>query len=488
MNLSEYKGQNLKNIFYGILLFLAFLFAIFLRIKVYAANPSMWNDECALAWSVLHKNYADFFSKIEYSQVAPPLFMVFAKIATAIFGANDFAVRLIPFLAGILSIPLFYLVAKESFKRKFTVLLALFLFAVNQQLINYSFEFKQYGVDVFCTLACLYFFQKLDIEKISIKKLLVWAVGLALTIWLSFVSVFTIAGGFAVLLFTDFKKNISKKATLMLPLALSLIFYLVFYLAPTHAGPFMANYWAGKFIKPDFSNFLYLLVENIKYFFFPIKMVLFAFILLVWGLIWGVKDKNKTILISFVSLLLLVVASVLQIYPFFDRLILFMLPLFLIWALVPVDGISTASKIKSGFAVLLTALAFYVQIPSTIQFSKLSNFSRGEFPREMMKYMAENIKPTDTVFVNSASGIEFDYYSTFSPVKNKIIRENVTNESSQKYIEFLNTLPSGNYWFYLPYDSSHRPVFSLLSKWLSTKKINTYLPKGKSVLIYVYID
>lgn len=473
---------------YNLLLFVIFTLAVVLRLKVYLANPSMWHDECALAWSVLHKNYSQYFGVLEFFQVAPPFFMIISKFITQLFGASDFTIRILPITAGILSLPLFYLVLKNGFKQKATVILALFLFAINQQLINYSFEFKQYGADVFCTLAALLFFQRLNIEKITLKKALASSIGLGLLLWLSFVSMFVVAGGLSVLFLSDFKKHLTKKFVLTGPVLLSLLVYFLVYILKTRSDFVIADYWADKFIRADFSNFLYLMIENIKYFFFPIKMVLFEVILLVWGIVAGVRDKNKTVLITSLAFLFVIMSSILKIYPFSERLILFILPPFLIVSLIPFDNISLNRKFKSFVIVLITTLAFYVQIPALISFIKLSNFNRGEYPHEMMEYMVKNLNANDVIFVNKASAIEFDYYSSYYSIKNKVIKEQIEDGNSEKYIEFLNGLPDGSYWFYLPYDSSHNQVFPHLLPWIQSKQIINAQPAGKSVLVYLKLN
>ena len=70
--------------------------------------------------------------------------------------------------------------------------------------------------------------------------------------------------------------------------------YFKLYITNTYGqnGVGMASFWSEEFIKSDFSNFLTLLVENLKYFFSPAKMILFALILIIWGLIVLIKEKR----------------------------------------------------------------------------------------------------------------------------------------------------------------------------------------------------
>src|SRR5574344_1953843 len=136
------------------ILFLIVVLGIFVRIKCFLVNPSLWHDECALAWNVLHKNYAQLFGQLRFSQVAPPLFLISAKGLLDIckFGNNilytDMALVSIPFLSGILSFLAFFFVSKEVLEKKTSQIGAMLLFATNYRLLMYSCQFKQYSTDV----------------------------------------------------------------------------------------------------------------------------------------------------------------------------------------------------------------------------------------------------------------------------------------------------------------------------------------------------
>ena len=64
-----------KNIYWILLGFIIFL-GLILRLKGLISNPSMWHDECALAWNILEKSYGELFEKLRFLQVAPPMFLV----------------------------------------------------------------------------------------------------------------------------------------------------------------------------------------------------------------------------------------------------------------------------------------------------------------------------------------------------------------------------------------------------------------------------
>lgn len=65
--------------------------------------------------------------------------------------------RLLPLLASILTLPLFYHISFAITKNRITSLLALLMFSINNTPCNFSAEFKPYAVDlsIYLTLAYL---------------------------------------------------------------------------------------------------------------------------------------------------------------------------------------------------------------------------------------------------------------------------------------------------------------------------------------------
>lgn len=493
-------GDVVKNIFkkywYSVLICSIILLGILLRLKGLLINPSMWHDECALAWSVKFKTYMGLFGDLRFGQVAPPLFMVAAKFVVNLFNAQntlgmcDLAMRVVPFFCGCLAIGVFYLISKELFQTKKAVILSLFFFAVNNVLIQYSFEFKQYESDMFFVLLLILFFIKLNLQNINYKKLVFASLGIALTVWFSFVSVFFIAAGFINLVVK--RKNFKKIFWLYLPIFISILLYLKFYILGTYHdnGKGMIGFWGNEFILPNFSNFLYLFVENIRYFFFPVKFILFILILSFYGIFIYLKEK-KYDFVNVISLafIFLIVASILHIYPFAKRLILFLVPIFILLITKPFDKISFNNKIKSFFVLIML---FFILLPQAqyMIINLTKNINKGEFPREMMDYMAKNLKPDDKIFLNKASNTEFYYYASFYNIKNEITQERLDNIPDKKYLQLLNNLPKGNYWFFMPYDySPNRVIIDFIKDWTKLNaKIIFITEATQSVLMYVRIN
>lgn len=497
-----------KKYWYGVLVSFIILLGVFLRLKGLLINPSMWHDECGLAWNIKFKSYLELFGHLRFLQVAPPLFLVATKFLVNIFNASnsvlasDLTMRLIPFVCGVLSIGVFYLISKELFQSRRATLAALLLFAINTVLIHYSFEFKQYGPDMFCVLLLIMFFIKLNLAEISYKKLIASSVGIAALIWFSFVSGFVSAAGIINLILNRQTKenNVKKILIFCFLIFISVLAYLKFYILGTYHdnGAGMSEFWSKEFILPNFSNFFYLFTENIRYFFSSVKHILFILILLPYGTFIYFKEKKyEFINVALLTFVFLITASVLHIYPFSKRLIIFLVPIFILLIAKPLDNVNfraeRAKKLKSAIILIMMFFVLFPQFQNTILELKNQNINKGEFPREMMGYIMKNIKPQDTIFFNKGSSNEFFYYSSFYNIENKFpnkfIYENISSTPNEKYFEFLNALPPGNYWFFLPYDySPQRVMINYIKNWAEVNTKIIYIKEAtQSALIYTHI-
>src|SRR5712692_1214244 len=112
-----------------------------LRLAQYLFNRSLWFDEALLAHNIINRSVSGLLKPLDYAVGAPLGFLMLEKLAVQMFGSSEYALRLVPLLAGILSLYLFYRVAKLCVTPK-AVPIALGLFALSGYLIYYASETK----------------------------------------------------------------------------------------------------------------------------------------------------------------------------------------------------------------------------------------------------------------------------------------------------------------------------------------------------------
>ncbi len=142
----------MKKIFYPVILGLIVTLAFFLRIyKVTSIPPSLNWDEVSIgynAYSILKTGKDEWGVKFplnfkSYGEYKLPA-QIYASIpGIAVFGLNEFGVRVTPVIYGVLTVLLLYLLTEEAFGKKSVSLISSFLLAVSPwhiQLTRASFE------------------------------------------------------------------------------------------------------------------------------------------------------------------------------------------------------------------------------------------------------------------------------------------------------------------------------------------------------------
>lgn len=463
------------------------LLGIYLRLNAYLANPSLWHDECALALNIQNKSYSQLFGVLDFVQVAPPFFTVLTKFLTQIFGYSELMFRFIPFLVGCLSVVGFYFLSEKTLKSKIAVLLSTLFFALNDILINYSIEFKPYELDVFFTIICLLFFIDFKIEKFSLRTLVMFGFGLALIPWFSFAPLFVLGACFLNLFVRNHKENLLKKLALFLPVAVSIALYLIVYVSSNYTQSSMVQSWEvhNAFMTFNFVHNFELLVNVLKSLFFPINYILFFVILFFWGLFEFGKTNPRVFWLFLVVLISPIIASFLELYPYSARLVMFLVPIYLLCITKPLGPIDARYKAKSAVIILLL-LSMFSQLLMAYKYSNKAYITKLEYPREMIEYIAKHSQKIDKIFVNNASNVEFLYYNSIYKLPNEVVIENSAHYSKMDIIKFVGGLEKGTYWFYFPWNLMSPSELQELSKIPRVRILYKYA-KDRSILLYLEV-
>jgi hypothetical protein len=114
-------------------------------------ESSLWLDELHTSWCVM-AGLGDVSCRAQLGSSAP-LFYQLVWFITGIAGPQEFALRCLPFLAGSLSIPLAYAVARKFGTCQSGSYLVAFLMAIDFDRVYFATEARVYGVVEFVVLA-----------------------------------------------------------------------------------------------------------------------------------------------------------------------------------------------------------------------------------------------------------------------------------------------------------------------------------------------
>lgn len=109
----------------------------------------MWCDETMVAVNLLDRPWTALAEPLDYRQICPLAFVVLEWASVRMLGFSEAALRLVPLLSALASVPLFYRLAARVLGRgSIGALVAVGIFAVAQPPIRFAAEVKPYASDL----------------------------------------------------------------------------------------------------------------------------------------------------------------------------------------------------------------------------------------------------------------------------------------------------------------------------------------------------
>ncbi|MCI0556466.1 MAG: hypothetical protein L0287_36450, partial [Anaerolineae bacterium] len=207
-----------------------------------------------LALNIINRDFAALFQPLDYDQGAPLGFLLVEKIFNSILGRHELVLRFFPFLAGLASLWLFYLLlmSLRGGDSRRSNLLALALFALNSQLVYYTSEAKQYIVDVAVTVGLLFLALPLLQGQANRRNYLYLGITGIIGLWFSHPALFILAGIGAALVvhFLRARDYKNLRTTVMIGLLwlanLAVLYFIN--LQNLSQNDYLADYWAEGFL------------------------------------------------------------------------------------------------------------------------------------------------------------------------------------------------------------------------------------------------
>ena len=464
------EKYNHTDIIYKVSISFILFIGILIRFFFFIQGRPFWHDECSTVINIFEKSYLGLWGVLSNLQSAPPIYLMISKLFNSIpFVSPHYTLRFFPFCCSIVAVFAFYFLTKQILQKRLPVLLANLLFAVNIQLIYYAQEFRQYSCDVLICILCLLHFSKLRIENMNLKTKILNGILLLILPFISLPSIFLIGAWVVLSLFKANKTAVKNILFIIIPSVFANILFYIFTLSPTHKILTAVFPNLDGFLSLNYQSFAHTITLNYLYFFNPCNLIIIPVILSLLGVIILIKRKEPADKLILVSILMIIAASMLHLYPIRERNALYILPMLLVLITIP------AAYFKNKIVRSIVSIMIVIfMIPYINHFSKPDNIlpylREIERPDILMNILKENYKQGDIIMYNDASFAEFKVYANLCNFQ----MDNITigqinaqkNYNEQEYADLFNRIPKSNiYWFYCPYDYLISPLIPYLEKW-----------------------
>lgn len=403
---------------FGLFDYLLIAFGVFLRVKHFAENQSLWVDEAYVANEIVIKSFQEMFSfyTVFSSQPQTPiLFQAITKGVVTLWGTHEMALRLLPLLCSIAALFLFYRLLK-TLVSPVTATVAMGLFVFNNHLIYYAAEVKPYACDVLAALIIVSLFLKIQ-ERGFLSGLFSFSVVAVILSWLSFPAIFVSAGVLITAMghaFLNRDGNVLRKILvtfLIIVFSFGIVYFLS--LATMMKSDYIKGTWAGSFLPWDkgvYGALQWMAGVFIHIFKNPVDTVFPLFSLLVFFIgcfsFWKNFGFNRFLML--ISPLILVFgAALFQMYPFKERMLLFLTPLLTV---LLAQGIVYISRQWKKLSVAVGCLCLIMTVPIQQSVSHIQQERLKVKNREVLAFLKEHYRPGDQIFYNNAAQYAFQYY------------------------------------------------------------------------------
>ncbi len=470
---------------------------IIFRISQYLFNRSLTEGEAALALNIVQRTYSELLKPLDYIQAAPLGFLILQKFATAIFGTHEYALRIFPLIAGIISLFLFYEIAKKAINEK-ALPIALILFAVGDHLIYFSSEVKQYSSDVAITLLILLLTINIMKNNYTFRNLFLFGCVGAISFWFSHPALFTFCGGTVALFFSILR---NKKRHIILWLCTAIVIagisfvlnYFVSLESLIGSKDFVSS-WHGRFesfpqipFDPKWLGYVFL-----RIFKFPVGLSTYELFLAVLSFLIGCVvlfcKRMRILLVLLLPILFTIIAAEFRKYPFEGRLLLFMTPFVVLIIAVGIHYLQRKADCGSpivGFALVLLIL---IQ-PIFLAGYRLIVPRAPEELRTVMEYTQRHYREGDMIYLYYAAVNAYRFYADrFNFTKDYIVGIDARSEWTRYDQDLRQLMDKERVWVMFShvatwYGVDEEKLFlSYLDRYGIRK--DTYRASGASVYLY----
>jgi hypothetical protein len=311
-----------------------------------------------VALNVATRSWGGLLRPLDYDQSAPPLFLWLEKLAIGVAGPNELALRAPALLAGILSVPLLFWLARRVLDERGAAIAAA-VGAFSPLLIQHSNEAKPYALDLLTALVLLLLGLRWSDRPASPKR--AWIMGMAgvVSIALSIPAVFVLTG-IGLALWSSPESARPPRGRLAAVVCAWVAIFAVIYVGiyrPAALNPYMQQYWESSMLTfghPQWPGHAWQLVRDVVWQTLaggptapspaerlPVQLgAAFALVCCAAGFVVLAKRGERRLVLTLLSpVALAVIGAMLGLYPIAARLMLFVVPSLIIPLVVALSNV-----------------------------------------------------------------------------------------------------------------------------------------------------
>lgn len=392
-----------------------------LRVRQYLADRSLWRDEAALVYNLLHRGYLGFNRPLDFEQGTPPGFYVVEKFMIQVFGSSELALRLFPLVCSVAALAVGLVLVRRHLSAP-AGLVALALCATSPSLIYFGSEVKQYSTDALVALLVLLAASNVWRDAYSRRSCLILALTGAAAVPFSHAATFILPTVGLVLAWPLIRRGVGRaRADLGRLLAVGAVWIVAW--SATYAlfdrhldsDAFLRDFWSQAFLpipptnhdglhrwSTAISTLFSMLVGN------PALLALLGTLAVV-GVV-ALRHRPAVLAVVLGPWITVVIASSFQLYPATERLVLFLLPLLAV--LVGAGAAAVAAWVgRRSDAMGAAVLVLVVVLGGAVGLRRMIDPQPIEELRPLLEDMRAHAAPGDDVFVAATALPSYDYYA-----------------------------------------------------------------------------
>lgn len=412
------QGKKRHLIYSNLLAYIVLSIGIVLQIIVYLQNRSLRLDEANVAQNIAERSYAGLFESLDHGQLAPPFYLCWVKGCTQLLGMHELALRLPSLIGGMMALLLFFALLRELKIKLPLLIYFLFLFIFSEELIRYSSELKQYILDVAWVELFLLWALKIKSGINNWRQGLLWSLAGVVGIWFSMPIVFMLAPIGLIFLWKAWKTSRMDVLRVMAVggswvLSFSLYFFLLLYQDSKDA--LLQNYhqyYYFNFFTMEAAAWRQnlALIEQLFRLVYDqtVISILWGVLSFLGGMILLIRNHKKLALLLLMPIAVCFLASNFELYSLANRLVLFLIPLFILTSAVTLNYLWKKSANWLKFLLLIPML---LSIGNQYGYRYFWQKLELEDAKAVMHYLEEHRKEEDLIYVQWEGQAAFQFYN-----------------------------------------------------------------------------